>query len=47
MSLYERIRSGEAAISLVGLGYVGMPLAVAFAAKGVQAPALRVVNEQQ
>ncbi len=36
MSLYERIKSGEAAISLVGLGYVGMPLAVAFAAKGVK-----------
>ena len=36
MTLYERIKSGEAAISLVGLGYVGMPLAVAFAAKGVK-----------
>ena len=36
MSLYEKIRSGEAKLSLVGLGYVGMPLAVAFAAKGVQ-----------
>lgn len=36
MSLYEKIRSGEAKLSLVGLGYVGMPLAVAFAAKGVK-----------
>ena len=36
MSLYEKIKSGEAIISLVGLGYVGMPLAVAFAAKGVK-----------
>ena len=36
MSLYDKIISGEAAISLVGLGYVGMPLAVAFAAKGVK-----------
>ena len=36
MSLYEKIKSGEAKISLVGLGYVGMPLAVAFAAKGVK-----------
>ena len=35
MSLYEKIKSGETKISLVGLGYVGMPLAVAFAAKGV------------
>ena len=36
MSLYEKIKSGEAKVSLVGLGYVGMPLAVAFAAKGVK-----------
>ena len=36
MSLYEKIKSGEAKIALVGLGYVGMPLAVAFAAKGVK-----------
>ena len=36
MSLYEKIKSGKAKISLVGLGYVGMPLAVAFAAKGVK-----------
>ena len=35
MSLYEKIKSGDAKISIVGLGYVGMPLAVAFAAKGV------------
>ncbi len=36
MSLYEKIKSGEAKVSLVGLGYVGMPLAVAFAGKGVK-----------
>lgn len=36
MSLFERIKRGEAAISVVGLGYVGMPLAVAFAGKGVR-----------
>ena len=33
MSLYEKIVNGEEAISLVGLGYVGMPIAVAFAKK--------------
>lgn len=32
-SLYEKIVSGEEKISLVGLGYVGMPIAVAFAKK--------------
>ena len=36
MSLYEKIVKGEEAISLVGLGYVGMPIAVAFAKKGVK-----------
>lgn len=33
MSLYEKITAGEEKISLVGLGYVGMPIAVAFAKK--------------
>ncbi len=33
MNLYEKILSGEEKISLVGLGYVGMPIAVAFAKK--------------
>lgn len=36
MELYEKIRNGETAVSVVGLGYVGMPLAVAFAGKGVR-----------
>ncbi len=33
MSLYEKIVAKEEKISLVGLGYVGMPIAVAFAKK--------------
>lgn len=33
MSLYHRLVSGEETLSLVGLGYVGMPIAVAFARK--------------
>lgn len=33
MSLYEKIVAGEEKVSLVGLGYVGMPIAVAFAEK--------------
>ena len=33
MSLYEKIINKEEKISLVGLGYVGMPIAVAFAKK--------------
>lgn len=31
--LYERLIDGEESLSLVGLGYVGMPIAVAFAKK--------------
>lgn len=35
-TLYEKIKSGEESLSLVGLGYVGMPIAVAFANEGVR-----------
>ena len=35
MSLYEKLIAKEEKISLVGLGYVGMPIAVAFANKGI------------
>ena len=35
MSLFDKIVKKEEKISLVGLGYVGMPIAVAFANKGV------------
>lgn len=33
MSLYEKIVNGKECISLIGLGYVGMPIAVAFSEK--------------
>lgn len=36
MSLFTSIKSKSEKISLVGLGYVGMPLAIAFAEKGVE-----------
>ena len=35
MSLYEKLTKKEEKLSLVGLGYVGMPIAVAFAQKGI------------
>ena len=35
MSLYEKLVNNEEKLSLVGLGYVGMPIAVAFAKKGL------------
>lgn len=33
--MYEEIKKGKVKLSLIGLGYVGMPIAVAFAKKGV------------
>lgn len=36
LKLYNDLKSGAASISLVGLGYVGMPIAVAFANKGIK-----------
>ena len=35
MSFYEKLIAKDESLSLVGLGYVGMPIAVAFANKGV------------
>lgn len=35
MSLFSEIKNNKAKLSVIGLGYVGMPLAVAFAEKGV------------
>ena len=35
MTLYERLINKEENLALVGLGYVGMPIAVAFAKKGL------------
>lgn len=34
-TLYKKIKSNEEAISLIGLGYVGMPIAIEFAKHGV------------
>ena len=36
MSLYEKIKTQEECLSVIGLGYVGMPIAVAFAKKGIK-----------
>lgn len=36
MSIYENLKKKEASIAVVGLGYVGMPLAVSFAKKGIE-----------
>ena len=36
MSIYENLKKGTEKLSLVGLGYVGMPIAVAFAKKALR-----------
>jgi UDP-N-acetyl-D-galactosamine dehydrogenase len=36
MSLFQKIKNREFSISIIGLGYVGMPIAVAFAKKGIR-----------
>ena len=36
MNLFEKIKAREEAVSLVGLGYVGMPIAIEFAKRGVK-----------
>jgi UDP-N-acetyl-D-galactosamine dehydrogenase len=33
MSIYQDLIRGDAVLSVIGLGYVGMPIAVAFAKK--------------
>ena len=46
MSLYEQIVKREAKLALIGLGYVGMPIAVAFAGKGVDVIGFDLNNEK-
>ena len=36
MNLYEKLLNKEAKLSLVGLGYVGLPIAVEFAKRGIE-----------
>ena len=36
MDILEKLKKGEAKLSLVGLGYVGMPIAVEFARRGIK-----------
>ena len=35
MSIYKKLVKKEETLALVGLGYVGMPIAIAFAKKGL------------
>lgn len=46
MSLFRKIIENKEKISLVGLGYVGMPIAVAFANKGIDVIGFDVNKEK-
>lgn len=46
MSLYQKLINHEEKLSLVGLGYVGMPIAVAFARKGLNVIGFDISKEK-
>jgi UDP-N-acetyl-D-glucosamine dehydrogenase len=46
MSLIERIRARDARVAVIGLGYVGLPLAVELARAGFHAVGIDVVEEK-
>ncbi len=46
MDLIDKIRSGEARAGVVGLGYVGLPLAVEFASSGLHVTGIDVQPEK-
>ncbi|MDP2299719.1 MAG: NAD(P)-binding domain-containing protein, partial [Actinomycetota bacterium] len=46
MGLRERIESGEAVLAVVGLGYVGLPLAVEMAKAGHRVVGIDVLAEK-
>jgi len=46
MSLIEKIRSRDAKVAVIGLGYVGLPLAVELARAGFHAVGIDVVDEK-
>lgn len=46
MKLYNKLVNNEEKLSLVGLGYVGMPIAVAFAKKGISVIGFDLNNDK-
>ena len=46
MALIDKIRAGEAHVGVIGLGYVGLPLAVEFAKAGLRTVALDIDAEK-
>ena len=46
MRIFEELKKGYASLSLVGLGYVGMPIAIAFAKEGINVIGFDVNKEK-
>src|SRR3989339_681048 len=46
MNLKEKIGSGKAVVAIIGLGYVGLPLAIEFAKKGFKTFGLDIDNRK-
>lgn len=46
MRIFEELKMGYASLSLVGLGYVGMPIAIAFAKEGINVIGFDVNKEK-
>ena len=46
LSIYEQLINKKANLALVGLGYVGMPIAVAFAKKGLNVTVLTLIKQR-
>ncbi|MCI9227926.1 MAG: nucleotide sugar dehydrogenase, partial [Dorea sp.] len=44
--LYKDLKNGKEKLSLIGLGYVGMPIAHAFAKKGLHVIGFDLNNEK-
>ena len=46
MSLYNKIKNKEARIGVIGLGYVGLPLAIEFAKAGFNVTGIEIDNKK-
>ena len=44
--LHDKIEAGEAQLAIIGMGYVGLPLAIEFARGGVDTTGIDVSSEK-
>ena len=46
ISIYKNLKEGKAKLALIGLGYVGLPIAIAFSKKGFEVVGFDLNNEK-